>query len=926
VLRTLATAAALGAALIVVPSASGQSPDTTPPEITTSSTPTAPPQRNGNPPAAPSTSTGNGNWYIAGPVTTTATATDDVGVTRFEYSTDNGATWNAVPANGALPAAVNEGANNYRLRAFDAAGNVSHGNPSNTTLNQPAAAGATAVRLQSTRNRAVGDIIIFEPGTANEESMEIASISSPPSPNPNVTLSAPLAKAHDAASTVSTYAGYRTFSVNIDSQPPTATFPGVTDNHIGHSQIITPQRSDPSPGSGGTAVRDTWIDGVWTYPLPLDASQLSLGKHTWTVGVTDTAGNGNKVTQTFMVTTSFADIDAMLTRYATGGNIPSDTIDSLRSKLSAAKAANDAGDNATAAAQLDAFSAEANGIVVNNAARDLLVTDSQAVARQVRGIADPADPADLGVTSQVYPGQPRHLYVPPANPVHNPNATFKILVIANRPDGSYRHPAIEDAEVMLQQLGAQRGFDVDIWDAQYPTQSLPDTPFTSAANLAKYKVIVGDSSVGNNTFDDAYEMKDGTVVNEQTAFQQYIENGGGYVALHGADDSMHNWQWYKDMMGGLFQSHPSNANAFGTDCGTCYWAELITEDPSHPATNGSNKPIRVPIADELYHFDRKPRPFVHPLMLLNEDTYKTGIGVNSNGSLENGDHPISWCGNYDGGREFTQVLGHNWELFDSTPWFRESIYQGILTAGGFKYANCVTHIEVKRLISSLAASGGITADAATAATDAVQAAYDKYATLTTAGYGSSIADIKAFRAVAENPASGDAASRAQLLFKAQELQNWMQVLLGSQDVGGGVAGNVPATLSLGLGPAASFGAFTPGAAKTYTASTTANVISTAGDATLSVADPSSTATGRLVNGSFSLVNPVQAAATSALGAGQALADVGGSSAPTSLLTYSGPVSNDAVTLNFSQAIGANDPLRTGSYSKTLTFTLSTTTP
>ncbi len=642
--------------------------------------------------------------------------------------------------------------------------------------------------------------------------------------------------------------------------------------------------------------------------------------------MTDTAGNGNKVTLTFMVTASLADLDTMLTRYATGGNLPSDTIDSLRGKLDAATAADAAGDKATAAAQLDAFSAEANAITVNDAARNLLVADAQAVARQVRGLPEAADPADLGVTSQVYPGQPRHLYVPPANPAHNPNATFKILVIANRPDGSYRHPAIEDAEVMLQELGAQKGFDVDIWDAQYPNQSVPDTPFTSAANLAQYKVIVGDSSVGNNTFSTAYEMKDGTVVDEQAAFQQYMRNGGGYVAIHGADDSMHNWQWYADMEGGLFRSHPSNANAFGTDCGSCYWAELITEDPSHPATTGSGKPIRVPIADELYHFDRPPRPFVHPLMLLNEDTYKTGIGVNSNGSLENGDHPIAWCGNYDGGREFTQVLGHNWELFDSTPWFRESIYQGILTAAGLKYANCVTHVEVQRLITSLAAAGTITAGAATAASSAVQAAYDKYATLTTAGYGASIADIKAFRAVAEDPASGDAAARAQLLFKAQELQNWMQVLLGSQDVPTGIGGTVAPTLSLTLGTPAAFGAFVPGVGNTYTASTTANVISTAGDATLSVADPSATATGHLVNGPFALPSAVQAAATSALGAGAGLANVGGTSAPTSLLTYSGPVSNDAVTLTFSQAIGANDALRTGSYSKTLTFTLSTTTP
>ena len=38
------------------------------------------------------------------------------------------------------------------------------------------------------------------------------------------------------------------------------------------------------------------------------------------------------------------------------------------------------------------------------------------------------------------------------------------------------------------------------------------------------------------------------------------------------------------------------------------------------------------------------------------------------------------------------------------------------------------------------------------------------------------------------------------------------------------------------------------------------------------------------------------------------------------------MSNDAVTLQFSQRIEADDALRTGQYSKTLTYTLSTTTP
>ena len=33
-----------------------------------------------------------------------------------------------------------------------------------------------------------------------------------------------------------------------------------------------------------------------------------------------------------------------------------------------------------------------------------------------------------------------------------------------------------------------------------------------------------------------------------------------------------------------------------------------------------------------------------------------------------------------------------------------------------------------------------------------------------------------------------------------------------------------------------------------------------------------------------------------------------------------------MTVDFSQSIGANEALRTGSYAKTLTFTLSTTNP
>jgi uncharacterized protein YjiK len=132
-------------------------------------------------------------------------------------------------------------------------------------------------------------------------------------------------------------------------------------------------------------------------------------------------------------------------------------------------------------------------------------------------------------------------------------------------------------------------------------------------------------------------------------------------------------------------------------------------------------------------------------------------------------------------------------------------------------------------------------------------------------------------------------------------------------VAGTVGGTVPATLGLALGAPASFGAFVPGVAHDYIATTGATVTSTAGDAALSVTG------ANLANGAFTLAQALQADADR-----ETYAPV--SSTPATLLTYSGPVSNDAVRLGFVQPIAATDPLRTGTYATTLTFTLSTTSP
>jgi hypothetical protein len=78
-----------------------------------------------------------------------------------------------------------------------------------------------------------------------------------------------------------------------------------------------------------------------------------------------------------------------------------------------------------------------------------------------------------------------------------------------------------------------------------------------------------------------------------------------------------------------------------------------------------------------------------------------------------------------------------------------------------------------------------------------------------------------------------------------------------------------------------------------------------------VADPDTAHPGHLVNGAYVLPQALQ---------------VDQRPLPATLKTWSAPVSNDPVAVEFEQAIGSGDALRTGSYAKTLTFTLSTDQP
>jgi hypothetical protein len=144
---------------------------------------------------------------------------------------------------------------------------------------------------------------------------------------------------------------------------------------------------------------------------------------------------------------------------------------------------------------------------------------------------------------------------------------------------------------------------------------------------------------------------------------------------------------------------------------------------------------------------------------------------------------------------------------------------------------------------------------------------------------------------------------------------------------------VASTLALSVGtPTSTFGTFTPAFAQSYMSTVGTTVTTTAQSSTLSAADTSSQFPGHLVNtatgGPYALAQGLQVEAVSnnASATGSGVYKDLSASNPAAILGYSAPVSNDVVTVGFRQPIAATDPLRTGTYSKSITLTLSTSTP
>ena len=194
----------------------------------------------------------------------------------------------------------------------------------------------------------------------------------------------------------------------------------------------------------------------------------------------------------------------------------------------------------------------------------------------------------------------------------------------------FRHSdAIVAANASLVEIAKEQGWTV------YSTEN---GAVFNDEQLAQFDVILGNNCTGDNWTEE-----------QKAAFQRYMENGGGFVGIHGAAGTRYEfWDWYKqDLLKGQFIGHPMFPQ-FQT-------ATVRFENLEHPATQ--HFPAQWEHEDEWYSFGNNPREDGAAVLAnLDESTYEAKA---MGDDLSMGDHPIIWhhCLN-DSGRVFFSALGH----------------------------------------------------------------------------------------------------------------------------------------------------------------------------------------------------------------------------------------------------------------------------
>lgn len=171
----------------------------------------------------------------------------------------------------------------------------------------------------------------------------------------------------------------------------------------------------------------------------------------------------------------------------------------------------------------------------------------------------------------------------------------------------------------------------------------------NAEQLAKFNTIIFNNSTGRVLNDD-----------QQKALEQYVENGGNLIGIHGAGDNSHHWDWYvQHLMGAEFSHHSLKMPYEKTNI-------LLDSQADSSLVSGiSDNWVR---ADEWYVFFENPRKKGFKILYtINGESIDPTANIPflaSGKTFGMGkDHPVAWYKNIGKGKTFYTSMGH-----DETAW------------------------------------------------------------------------------------------------------------------------------------------------------------------------------------------------------------------------------------------------------------------
>jgi uncharacterized protein len=226
--------------------------------------------------------------------------------------------------------------------------------------------------------------------------------------------------------------------------------------------------------------------------------------------------------------------------------------------------------------------------------------------------------------------------------------TIHVMLLDGQSGGPY-HAWQKVTPVLKKELEQTGLFQVDVVTA--PSNG----DFTGfQPDFQKYQVVVSNY--------DAPDWPD----NLKSAFEQYMQNGGGLVTVHAADNAFANWPAFNKMIGiGGWRSRneqagplwyykegklvsdtsPGNAGSHGNRLPFA----LTIQDSDHPITKGLPK-VFMHAGDELYATLRGPGENMKVLATAHSEPGNRGTGR---------DEPMLMVLQYGKGRVFHTTLGHD---------------------------------------------------------------------------------------------------------------------------------------------------------------------------------------------------------------------------------------------------------------------------